>query len=97
MQVHLDQHDYFVASVMKDKLLDGYFDFLDDLLYSCKMSEELAELPLKINNDPRFDSTRLPNWLEFFVPGIWILIVFFLGHVMSGDFFIEEVLVCILK
>ena len=80
---------------MYKNLHNGYFDFLDDLLDSCKMSPDLAKLPLKINNDPKFDPKHLPGIIDFLTPGLWIILLFFLGNVLSGDFFIEEILVCI--
>ena len=57
------------------------------------MSQDLAKLPLKINNDPQFDSKYSPALLDFLAPGVWIILLFFLGDVLSGDFFIEEILV----
>ena len=80
---------------MYKRLLDGYLDFLDDLLSSCEISQDFAKPPLKINNDPQFDSKHLPGILDFLTPGMWIIILFFVGNVFSGDSFIEEILVCI--
>ena len=95
LQVHLAQHDYPIAGSMYISLLNGYSDFSDDFLSSCEMSQDLAKVPLQINNDPKFDSKHLPGILDYLTPGIWIILLFFLGNVLSGDFFIEEILVCI--
>ena len=93
MQVHLSQHSFPLTSVMQKSLIEGYFDFLEDLLNICEVSEELADLPINIVDEPQFDSDNLPAIQEFLAPGVFVLIVFFLANVLSGEFFIEERLV----
>ena len=78
---------------MQKNLIEGYFDFLDDLLNICEVSEELADLPINIIDEPQFDSENLPTMQEFLAPGVFILTVFFLANYLSGEFFIEERLV----
>ena len=93
MQVHLSQHSFPLSSVMQKSLIEGYFDFLENLLSICEVSEELADLPIKIIDEPQFDSDNLPAIQEFLAPGVFVLTVFFLANVLSGEFFIEERLV----
>ncbi len=45
---------------MQKNLIEGYFDFLDDLLNICEVSEELADLPINVIDDTEFDSEYLP-------------------------------------
>jgi len=90
MQVHLSQHSFPLTSVMQKNLIEGYFDFLDDLLNICEVSEELADLPINVIDEPQFDSENLPSIQEFLAPGIFVLTVFFLANELSGEFFIEE-------
>ena len=78
---------------MQKNLVEGYFDFLDDLLNICEVSEELADLPINVIDEPQFDSKNLPSIQEFLAPGIFVLTVFFLANELSGEFFIEERLV----
>ena len=78
---------------MQKSLIEGYFDFLENLLSICEVSEELADLPIKIIDEPQFDSDNLPAIQEFLAPGVFVLTVFFLANVLSGEFFIEERLV----
>ena len=78
---------------MQKNLIEGYFDFLDDLLNICEVSEELADLPINVIDEPQFDPENLPSIQEFLAPGIFVLTVFFLANELSGEFFIEERLV----
>ena len=92
-QVHLSQSSFPLTSVMQKNLIEGYFDFMDDLLNICEVSEELAELPINVIDEPQFDSENLPSIQEFLAPGIFVLTVFFLANELSGELFIEERLV----
>ena len=75
---------------MQRTMIEGFFKFMKHLLNSCEISEQYADLLLKINDDPNFESDNLPNILTFLAPGVVIYIVFFLAIILVGDFFIEE-------
>ena len=60
LQVHLSKYSFPLTSVMQKSLIEGYFDFLEDLLTNWEVSEELADLPFNIIDELQFDSDNLP-------------------------------------
>ena len=87
-QIYLDMTNQQVAFAMHKRILDGFNNFMTDLLTDCNMPVALADIPLKFN-DPVY-GTRDPNFTEFMAPGIIIIVIFFLAVGLTGESFIAE-------
>ncbi|XP_058116541.1 ABC transporter G family member 20 [Anopheles ziemanni] len=88
IKVHLDKSDQQITFFLEKKLLQTYREFAESLMSDCRLSTQLANIPITFET-PIY-GTFDEEFTDFMAPGVVMTMIFFLATLITATIFITD-------
>ncbi|CAH1388573.1 unnamed protein product [Nezara viridula] len=95
LNVWMDMSNQYIGNMLKEDIISGFVDFLEDLFRDCGWPPQVANIPVRIE-DPVYGS-RNPSFIHFASPAVIVVFMFYLPLMFTVGVLLYEKMAGILE